>query len=61
MRFRDTDLGSNASKGCSKAVLTMKKLHSLEFHNVKLDSQFFTVWIDLEHDAKVMHLISSIR
>ena len=53
------DLGSDASKNCSVAVLSMSKLQSLGFHNVKLDSQFFTVLIDMQHDSQVRHYNSN--
>ena len=56
--FRDLELGSDASKNCSVAVLSMNTLHSLEFHNVNLDSQFFTVLIDMQHDSQVKHFDS---
>ena len=49
------DLGSDAAKNCSVAVLSMSKLQTLGFHNVKLDSQFFTVLIDMQHESQVRH------
>ena len=51
----DVDLDSDASRYFAVAVFKMEKLLTLEFHNMKLDYQFFSVMTDIAHDSQVKY------
>ena len=53
LTVEDLELGSDASRHFAVAVFKMEKLRTLEFNNLKLDYQFFSLMSDIAQDSKV--------